>query len=110
MEISDKKVIADVDYKVVLKSGDSSFTLSDPFKVESIVKFSSIYNAASKIAAKAAESPDKINVDYLLTLGEEVDVIPFDEKNVIYRIPDKSATLNSENGDASFVMIFATMA
>jgi hypothetical protein len=110
VEISDRKVFADVDYKVLLKSGDSSFTLSDPFKVESIVKFSSIYNAASKIAAKAAESPDKINVDYLLTLGEEIDVIPFDEKNVIYRIPDKSATLNSENGDASFVMIFATMA
>ena len=110
VEISDRKVFADVDYKVVLKSGDSSFTLSEPFKVESSVRLKALYDAASKIAAKAVESPDNINVDYLLTLGEEVDVIPFDEKNVIYRILDKSVTLNSEMGNVNLVMVFATNA
>lgn len=110
VEISDRKVFADVDYKVLLKSGDSSFTLAEPFKVESSARLKALYDAASKIADRAAESPDKINVDYLLTLGEEVDVIPFDEKNIIYRIPDKSVALQSENGNVNLVMIFATMA
>lgn len=110
IDISSRKVLAEVDYKVVLKSGDSTFTLSEPFMAESPVRFLDIYNAADKIAGKAAESPEQINVDYLLTLGEEVDVIPFDEKNVIYRIPDKSVILDSEMGIVNFVMIFATKA
>ncbi|MFH1065520.1 MAG: hypothetical protein V1734_03380 [Nanoarchaeota archaeon] len=110
VEISDLKVFADVDYKVLLKSGDSTFTLAEPFKVESSARLKALYDAASKIADKAVESPDNINVDYLLTLGEEIDVIPFDEKNVIYRIPDKSVTLESEIGNVNLVMVFATMA
>ena len=63
-----------------------------------------------RIVGKAIESPENINVDYLLTLGEEVDVIPFDEKSVIYRIPDKSVSLDSELGTVNFAIVFATKA
>lgn len=110
VDISSKKVFAEVEYRIALKAGDSTFTLSEPFAAESSVRFFDIYNAADKIAGKAAESPESINVDYLLTVGEEIDVIPFDEKSVIYRIPDKSVSLDSELGTVNFAMVFATKA
>lgn len=110
VDISSKKVAAEVEYRIALKAGDSTFTLSEPFAAESSVRFLDIYNAAAKIADKAVENPENINIDYLLTVGEEIDVIPFDEKSVIYRIPDKSVTLDSELGTVNFAMIFATKA
>ncbi|MDD4877696.1 MAG: hypothetical protein PHO02_01515 [Candidatus Nanoarchaeia archaeon] len=110
VDISSKKVYAEVEFRIALKAGDSTFTFSEPFAAESSVRLLELYNAADKIADKTAESPENINVDYLLTLGEEVDVIPFDEKNVIYRIPDKSVILRSELGNMNFAMVFATKA
>ncbi|MDI6737772.1 MAG: hypothetical protein QME12_04630 [Nanoarchaeota archaeon] len=110
VDISSKKVYAEVEYRIALKSGDSTFTLSEPFAAESPVRFLEIYNVADKIANKAVENPESIDVDYLLTLGEEVDVIPFDEKSVIYRILDKSVALDSELGTVNFAMVFATKA
>lgn len=110
IDISSRKVLAEVDYKAVLKSGETAYTFSEPFVVESPVRFLELYNAADRIVGKAIESPENINVDYLLTLGEEVDVIPFDEKNVIYRIPDKSVSLDSELGTVNFAIVFATKA
>ncbi len=110
VSILDKKVAAEVEYKAVIKSGEDTFTLSEPFAAETAVRLKQMHEAASKIVGKAAEKPESISVDYLLTLGEEIDVMPIDEQNVVYRILGKDAVLRSELGNMEFTFIFATKA
>lgn len=107
VEFLDTKAVASVEYKVLVKKGGLSYTLSEPFEVEAPVKAKRLIAAAEKVVAKIAEKPEEIPIDFMLTLGEEIDVVPVDEKNVVYRLPDKGTSLASELGNMEFAFIFA---
>ena len=50
-------MLAEVDYKAVLKSGETAYTFSEPFVVESPVRFLFELYTHDRIVGKAIESP-----------------------------------------------------
>ena len=107
IEVLKDRVEASIEYAVIAKKEDAEFRLDEPYIVESQVQLLAIHEAAEKIIAKIAEDPERLDIDYLLDLGVDVDVMPVDEKTAIYLIKDKESKLLEEE---SFVFAFASKA
>jgi len=109
-EILDGKVMVEVDYEVTILKEGNEFKIDEPYYSEVEVKFKEIHDLALDIINKVAQNPTKVDITYLLDLGWDIDVVPVDDKTVVYSIPDADSTLSNLEGETSFVYAFATKA
>lgn len=110
MDIFEEGVEAEVSYDVTAKQEGKEFRLDEPYGAEASVRLLGVHESAKKIVDKAAESPETLDIDSLLELNVDVNVIPVDEKSVVYSIEDKDSKLTGVEGEQSFKFIFATKA
>ncbi|MBU4456259.1 MAG: hypothetical protein KKA65_02050 [Nanoarchaeota archaeon] len=110
VEILDGKVIAEVNYEVTIIKEGNEFKIDNPYYSEVEVKFKEIYDLALDIINKIAQEPTQVDISYLLDLGWDIDVVPVDDKTVVYSIPDTESILSNLEGETNFVYAFATKA
>ncbi len=107
VDINEGKVIAETDYEIIITKEDAEFKLDDPYFSEAEVKFRPAVDAAKEIISQEDESENDVDISHLLELGWDVDVVPVDERNVVYSIKDNENLLESPEGKKNFAYVFA---
>jgi len=93
IEFLDDKVKVSVDYPLTVTQEESVYNLRDAYKVEYPLRVKFLHDLSDGIVEKVASDPNNIDISYLLDLGVNVAVYPYDKDIVIYSLQDTKSVV-----------------
>lgn len=102
VDVLDDRVVFVVNYPIKVEKNGNVFNLNTPYKFPYPVRLQRVYEISQKIVQKEIENPTSIDINYLLDLGVEIDVLPFDDESVVYLLTDEESELD----DLPYIFMF----
>ena len=101
-EIGDSLVIANIDFNLIAAKENFKAEMA-PFRVSVPIRLGHIHSIASGIIAKLISDPDWIDMTYLSSFDVKIDIIPYDDDEMVYSISDSSFLVDG----SPYVFLFA---
>ncbi|MEM4245153.1 MAG: hypothetical protein QW404_01795 [Candidatus Nanoarchaeia archaeon] len=102
LEFFDDKVRVTVDYPLTVNQEGGVYNLRDAYKVEYPLRIKFMHDIGDRIIKKVESDPKNIDISYLLDLGVDVTIYPYDKDVIIYSIQDTKSVV----GDTPYVYRF----
>ena len=93
VRILEDAVVFEINYPVVAKKGDTTYNLDKSYKFSYPVRFRRIYEISQSIINNEKDAVS-IDINYLLDFGIDIDVLSYDEGQVIYLLTDDESKLD----------------
>ena len=93
--IEDDLIIFNLNMPMMISKGGTSSQLKSTITTEIQSNLNDVYNTASEIIEKSVRSPNMVDATLLINSGYYAEVMPLDEKSIIYAISDKNSNINN---------------